>query len=526
MYKYLIFDIEAIEHLKIGGFNRDETNESANTYITGSTLRGALIWKWLQKFGEPLPKEWVNGTMKVYNAYPLYNGKMGLPMPACFGGDKKEMKSEIEVLKLENFLTEGKKENQLPYRFKEYLVLEGNKAEVYNTRMVDRLHINKKIKSNTEDMKMFRYEAIAKGEKFRSAIQVTSAYSQKIKALLEKEQFYIGGARGGGYGRCAISHVVEANSLEAYYGQGLKGTKEEVKVPEKIYIYFVSDTILYYEGTVCSTIPPSVIQQQLGLSSEPILVNHQITLTTATTFNGMYKTNTIHYSAVAKGSLLVYEVVGALPSETAIQTLEETGIGLRREDGLGMIQVLTSMPTHIHLTKKEQNQEVDIEFNDLSLEEKKEVEYIAKSVYHTRRGERIHELIVKAYQSNRNLPKTQLGKVSNLLEGRHDLDIKKRLKAYLAHMKDKKGKHAWHKLAGVKLSLEGKRSTLQALLEDFANGSKDNEVLEEVIRKIQPVTIGQITYPSQTNRVEKEMSKKLFIAKYLHLLIRLKGERL
>jgi len=44
MHKCIQFDIQALEPLKLGKFERDSNNEYSYSYIPGSVVKGAVAW--------------------------------------------------------------------------------------------------------------------------------------------------------------------------------------------------------------------------------------------------------------------------------------------------------------------------------------------------------------------------------------------------------------------------------------------------------------------------------------------------
>lgn len=52
MYKYIQFDILAVDNLKFGKFDRDANNWYSYSYIPGSVIKGAIVWHLIQRKGE------------------------------------------------------------------------------------------------------------------------------------------------------------------------------------------------------------------------------------------------------------------------------------------------------------------------------------------------------------------------------------------------------------------------------------------------------------------------------------------
>lgn len=163
MYKYLQFDIEALDNLKLGKFERDANNEYTHSYISGSVIKGAIIWDVAQRKTE-VPKDLLNGDTIFYNAYPLLGDIPAIPMMQGYVGDKQEIRSNGEKVTIKHSFNSDIGENIIPYRNHEFIAVDKedpSKVYGYNTPKIENLHINKK---DSKDNKtgIFRYEAIKK----------------------------------------------------------------------------------------------------------------------------------------------------------------------------------------------------------------------------------------------------------------------------------------------------------------------------------------------------------------------------
>lgn len=523
MAKYIHFTITAKEHLKIGAFQRDDGNESANDFIAGSAIRGALIWKWVQKHGRP-HLDLLNGSLKVYPGYPLAYGDITIPMFACYGGEKKQVKEKSgRPMDINSFLHDGKGENQVPVSY-HYVTRKQEQLYTYKTKMVDRLHINKQVKSDQQDGKIFRYEAIAKGESFRCAIQAPETVLDEITAMLESEIFYIGGSRGSGYGRCAIESVSVTDNIEPYYGENFKDLQAPKNQSNTFYVYFLTDTIIYEEGKVRTDLSNGFIEKKLGVKAT--YKDGFVNIKPATTYNAMYRTNTVCYSAVSKGSILRYDYEGAIDLEK-VQVIEAEGIGLRREDGFGYIKVLFDLPQTMKAQDKIESEKsksfLKVDANDLAKHDQVLLEYMVKAIYEKRLTLALDGLIVDALKDQK-IPtnaQSQLGKIHSILEdGTRD-----ELSDYLEHMKSKHKLKAWQLLGKIRfeLSKEQSKSNLQEMLFDYANRN-NNSVLKVLEKDVQPVSIGIYRYPNDSNKSQASReAQKLFLIKLVRVMIRMKG---
>jgi len=53
MHKCIQFDIQALEPLKLGKFERDSNNEYSYSYIPGSVVKGAVAWGLVEGMSNP-----------------------------------------------------------------------------------------------------------------------------------------------------------------------------------------------------------------------------------------------------------------------------------------------------------------------------------------------------------------------------------------------------------------------------------------------------------------------------------------
>jgi len=79
-------------------------------------------------------------------------------------------------------------------------------------------------------LKMFRYEAIRKGECFRAYIRVPEEHYDDIVKILSKDYIYFGGSRGSGYGKCRVTGIKEVSAVCLY--------ESDLDIKEDLYIYF------------------------------------------------------------------------------------------------------------------------------------------------------------------------------------------------------------------------------------------------------------------------------------------------
>ncbi|HHV29772.1 MAG TPA: CRISPR-associated protein [Clostridium sp.] len=524
MYKYIQFDIQALEPLKLGKFERDSNNEYSYSYIPGSVVKGAVVWG-LVEDGGAVPKEILNGNSVFYNAYPLIDDNLAIPMMQGYIGDKQEIRSNKDNIRVIHSFNK-KKENSIPINSYEFVVRETNNEKLllgYNPGKVENLHINKKDTLNDDNkIKMFRYEAIKKGECFRSYIRTPEQYYDDIVKILSNDYIYFGGSRGSGYGKCKITNKKEVSPICLH--------ESDLDIEDDLYIYFLSDAVLYYNGKVNTYIPEGELKEMLGIKGKCEYVESYSSLGVAATYNTLYRTNTICYSAVSKGSVIKYRVEEKIDPDR-IRKLATEGVGLRREDGYGQIAILNNIPDDIVVSrykKKEILPKADIELTE---EDKRIVDIILCKIFKSRSKLQIEKIVLELLK-DRKRPQgslqSQIGKLLNIFQnGRYQTEdsFKKYLNEYLEHMKSKKGKTVWHKLYDFTVSnafnkSKAERLSIQKMLEDFVQ-DKSNSVFCEIESIVNiGITLGECKYPleSEKGQVLYKLKMDFFISFFEYCL--------
>lgn len=542
MYKYIQFDVRAVDNLKLGKFDRDAGNWYSHTYIPGSVIKGAIVWEMVQRKGD-IDKKILNGDTIFYNAYPLVDGENTIPMIQGYVGDKQEIRSKKADIRLRHSFNTEKNENTIAFNNYEFAIYEKNSSRLkgYNTKLIEKLHINKKDAKDGNKTLMFRYEAVNKGECFRGYIRVGEELADDIFSILSKNVLYFGGSRGSGYGKCEISNVKYVISADLF--------DSDTNIDNDLYIYFLSDAILYYNGKADTKIPEAVLEKKLGLKGKCEFVTSFVNLDKAAAYNNMYHTNTVCYTCVTKGSILRYKVNERI-DPGKIRELVLNGVGIRKEDGYGQIAILGKIPDNILVSGYAQN--ADTAENKAAMnpavilndEEKKQVCLILKNIFYSRAALSTEKLVIKLLNRKKadESAQAQIGKILNLFQNslyKSEAQFKQELKDYLGHMSDKRGKIAWHKLSGITFSYNGSRTSdtdggspkagqrdpnVQSLLLDFIDG-KSNVIFDE-LRKIsgEGINLGDYRYPGKDD--EKDVIYTLqqrFFINLFEQYLRIKG---
>ncbi|HOQ17576.1 MAG TPA: RAMP superfamily CRISPR-associated protein [Defluviitaleaceae bacterium] len=527
MHKCIQFDIQALEPLKLGKFERDSNNEYSYSYIPGSVVKGAVAWGLVEEKGF-VPKEILNGSSIFYNAYPLLDGNPAIPMMQGYMGDKQEIRSNKDNVRVVHSFNR-KIENSIPLNNYEFVVKDAENEKLllgYNPGKIENLHINKKDALNdSSKLKMFRYEAIRKGECFRAYIRVPEEHYDDIVKILSKDYIYFGGSRGSGYGKCRVTGIKEVSAVCLY--------ESDLDIKEDLYIYFLSDAILYYDGKVNTYIPENELKEMLGIEGKCEYVESYSGLGVAASYNTLYRTNTVCYTAVLKGSVIKYRVEGKINPDR-IKKLASEGVGLRREDGYGQIAVLGKIQDDMVVSRYRKNDIVEKSDIELTDEDKRVVNMILCNIFKTRSKLQIEKMVIELLKDV-NRPQeslqSQIGKLLNIFQNgfyQTEDDFRKYLNEYLEHIRKKKGKDVWHKLydftvANTLDKSSSERLSIQKMLEDFVQ-NKSNSVFREIENIVSKgITLGRCQYPVESQKAQVLYNLKMgFFISFFEYCLRLK----
>lgn len=449
MSKYLVFDIENQQPIKISTTSMQIDNEFTKGYITGSAIRGAFISNYINikkvediNQGEHRNKL-LKGDIEFLNAYPVVGARRTFPFPKCFYALKEDIKRYSTEKKMKiTMIQESSKEDLQKVKNIEFVNInfQTEKLQAKNVGKINNIHI-KKGKKNS----IFRYEAIEPNNKFKGIIKVNNeAYVDEVKEILEKGLFYIGGSKGSGYGKCLISNVStksqnpeEVAFLEVY-------DEDVFEDCEYISLYATSDIIYRNNLGIYKTyIEEEYIKQNLKLE-EVELYNSYIETEYISGFNNKWGYKLPLVNGIKAGSIITYKIKGDIHLDNVIKFLEE-GIGERKEEGFGRFVLIPDLDEYFNFQgiekyKDDKEQEQEIILTDK--EEKDQLGIILNRIYLNELNKNIPKKALALSKSFRgSLNKNQMGKLTNLMDILLGLDKKEgisRLEDYFNHIMDKK----------------------------------------------------------------------------------------
>lgn len=347
MKVYVKYQIRTLEPVKMAAPGTQQGQEVSKNYIPGSSIRGAVIGEHLKECRKNgrnveidstsmLREEFLTGT-RFLNAYITKRDekkeRILIPTPDCFVADKQKIRSAgKEPMEVDNRLYENDKEGER-VGHGTYCFLDDKQINIERVAMTANLHIQKA--KSPDSGQMFRYEAIERGQVFTGFIQCEQKFAWDFVKLLDKKDFYIGGSKGSGYGKCKVVSEPQIIDAEDYYS--LLGVKKDA-YQGTLNIYALSDLILYNEyGMVANSISESFLQEVLGLE-EVTLKKAFVTTGITSGYNHKHKAHSVQQTSVRAGSVYQYSYTGAINKE-AVRRLEEAGVGLRKTEGYGCILI-------------------------------------------------------------------------------------------------------------------------------------------------------------------------------------------
>lgn len=525
MYKYISFDIENLEPLKLSQTSVQIDSEVSKSFIQGSVLRGAFIANYMNLNGlsdlnEKDKEMLLKGNIEFFNAYP--KGKSGTTLPFMKNlfttkdemkrfGDKKVMRvipqnngEAVQKVKGIEFAN---------YDFKNKTI------DSVKVKKISSMHI--KTPSNREEnTKLFTYEAIDRNTKFGGTIKFKEEYEEEVLNVMKKGNFYLGGSKGSGYGKCKISSIEtlkENPQLNYLEGQNLFKELSFHKCNE-FYLFFTSDVILRnHLGLITNSPDTKLIEKKLGIE-EVVEEETFIDTDVFTGFNNKWGYRLPITNGIKAGSLIKYSFKGNLSKDKLISFIEE-GLGERKQEGFGRFLIIPVINFEKILKGEILSEKAEKIL--LNGEEKNQLKLINKRIYLNKIKNEIPKIVLTIISSINDkkyiLPNNQWGKLVNLmesLEGESKSQCIEYIDRYFSNINNKKiNRSLANRLS--KIIIEDK--TLENFTKDFIKSPR-----EEFYKKYcKPVNMGGIT----SDITEEELNKiKVNILKEIFTL-KLKGEK-
>jgi len=337
----------------------EENSMRSLPYISGAVIRGGLAVQFMQRYGvtaDPfqhptLGPAFFAGNTHFLNAYPCSaNDSRSLPLPTCLYAPKEEIRKwDDGSLELQNWATNFPKLDQLRLGFERYeaedntCVLddgEDNKLTLISIQRETTPHISRtrsRSRTPSKDTALFSYEALAAGQKFKSAIVSADLNLLKTIANDLMPALTLGGSRSAGYGRISIVATLKEDWQEV--------SESESDDDNNVCITLLSDVIVRDQyGNYAADIGAA-----LGATPLRSFVRRRI----VGGFSQKWGLPLPQANAIAAGSVFVF-ATAALPREL-LDNAQQHGLGERRDDGFGRIAVNWATQGCINLSKDSPN---------------------------------------------------------------------------------------------------------------------------------------------------------------------------
>lgn len=328
----LLANLDLIEPVLIAEIHGGDPNSAVGLpYMPGSTLRGALMDRYQRQYqlddlanDETARRLFFDGAVRYLNAYPLTeNNQRMLPTPLSWHIQKDtERDCQEPVYDFAVHKPERDTVNQpKPVRVT-FCSLQNKKVQLHQPERTINIHIYRAKRSEqSRDDTIFRYEALAAGQKLQAIILADDpADLAIIQALLSPPELSLGKSRRAGYGRVRV----EVNQTD-WNGEYQPGDLDD----EKIIVTCLSDILIRDQSSsyACH------LNDTLGVKHRDAFVRPHI----IGGFNRTWGLPLPQQTAIRAGSVFVYDYCQELWE--ILQQQVETGIGERLAEGFGRIAV-------------------------------------------------------------------------------------------------------------------------------------------------------------------------------------------
>lgn len=380
--KAITFLVYTKQPVLLTSLQGDPNSDVSFAYIPGSTIRGVLISRYIQRHNvgrnddilndEQFPdvgRLFFNGETRFLNGY-LYSKqeekqeeKRTLPVPLSWLKRKGDDISKNEEVSIYDFSYEQPDDDSYKSLDAGFCTVEDKDIVLYQEKRRINIHNmrnRKKGRGVDGDGAVFRYDALDEGQVFQGVILCNNSDDIKeIKSLLEPENLWLGGSISAGYGNVCISDIQECDDWCEV------GERDYENEENLIRITLLSDLILRDEyGNYVLTPPQQLFEEllEVKLCLKSCFLGNNI----VGGFNKKWGLPLPQIPALSAGSVFVFECDRDIDIDK-IRSLEEQGIGERRVDGFGRVVVnwLDEYPT---FTATLANENIDRDILELAAE--------------------------------------------------------------------------------------------------------------------------------------------------------------
>jgi CRISPR-associated protein Csx10 len=363
--EFLLTTLSPVLVTKPGG--GDPNSEVTLPYIPGSAIRGMLIARWLADHpgvdaaADPTFRRlFLDGGVRYLNAYPaLWDGTRMLPTPRSWRVDKEDSneKNIFDFVLTSGIGQPGSRQPTwrspgaafctVSAHYEEENLLWHFKAHTCTPRQTIAIHTGRANRQKvTENATVFRYDALAAGQTFASAIIADDPTDlMECQRLLAQDgQARLGRSQNTGYGLVQISYPPDETgepqtALRTEWREWkppVADAGERDPKPTRLVVTLLSDAIFRDPQTGAET---DDIAVALYAPSESSIKPTAAFVRTEVVggFNRRWNLPLPQATAIGAGSVFVFDYDEEL--QRRLERLVEQGIGERRAEGFGRIAV-------------------------------------------------------------------------------------------------------------------------------------------------------------------------------------------
>lgn len=482
--KYINYELTNIEPIRIADESTSQRGQTQTlTYIPGSTIRGVVV-NAMAKAGnlETIKKQLFSSNCRFLNAYRVAFNDEGkvvklFPSPKGFYEDKTESKEakEIENVVINGEVNPGNKRA----RMGKYAYIKDNCIVYYGVNTGSEMLVTVNGDKNNKDT-LIRTEYIEKGYTFSGSIAVENEeIAEEIEnTLKELDNILIGNARTKGMGKCEIN-ILKGNDFPYIEYEATENQKGEC------YMMLLSGMTMRNDIGEYTGINLQELEGIMGISNLDIKFCSTATIDIMG-YNRMLGGKIPSVKMYDAGSVFHLSYDGEFDTEH-IQLIEDTGIGVRRNEGFGQV-LFFDKEFYECISSKKKGEDKENNKEKGTIKEKDDDKDVLKNIARIYCKQliqkNIQEKIIKdEVKGIKGVSSSQLGVITSIADTyRYNPEEGiNEIKKHLKHAGDKSSNQKQFSNSRTTISNAEKwiNSVLNMKVEDFINinGNKKSEIM-------------------------------------------------
>lgn len=364
--QYYPFLLELDAPAIITGPSADPNSVMTETYIPGSSIRGAVATHVMQESPDLLDVLILSKRISYLNAYSVIGEKRALPVPHSYRKEKYDVNAVHDLAGLDY---EDWPDEQLEPLHYEYINYTAADRYGVNTKTSSQLHHQQDRKAGRplgeEEGRgtVFVYQYIERGQSFIGLIAVRGENQSEIDNLVKdirdtiNDRIFVGRSRRASYGGNARITLKEPEAREIPM-TGMAGVvTEDIENGEILRVVALSDAVIRNRQT--GQIDPSYLSDEIvGATGQRVkVVRKYISSRIAGGYNRKWGLPLPQSQVAAAGSVVVLKTKDAIPFDDLLR-IEHQGIGERKTEGFGRLVFLKPAPSRINVSEYEEDEVV------------------------------------------------------------------------------------------------------------------------------------------------------------------------